>query len=254
MKILPPIPALPKAPITRRHQPRISRGASGFLAYRPCLRWEFGFSCAFCGIHEADFTSAGASEWGVFQIEHFVPEAQYQTLRIDYTNLFYACRFCNQARGATPRISTKGYRLLNPCEVTWADHFQLEQDNIVPIAGDLDASYTVETYDLNDPRKVRLRRLRRETLTARLDFIAHATQLEDELLDRAPKEEDSLKYLDLAKQLHSHKRQAYEDLLRFAAIPQDADSQCLCDTTEHHTLPVWFSSRSLTGFESPASA
>src|SRR5262245_60722814 len=45
-------------------------------------------------------------------------------------------------------------------------HFQRAGDSLRPVPGDVDAAYTEEAYDLNDPRKLEVRRLRAEALSA----------------------------------------------------------------------------------------
>lgn len=62
MKILPPVTLPPRQPTTRRHEPKAAFGAEGYQAYRACLRWEFGFTCSFCLMHEADLTGGRAVE------------------------------------------------------------------------------------------------------------------------------------------------------------------------------------------------
>src|SRR5881628_3580589 len=141
MRILPPSTRLPTQPLRRRHEPSLST----YRAYRSCLRWEFGFSCAFCLLHEADFIGSGLHS-GVFVVEHFESRSRSPSLSNSYENLFYACGLCNRARGAKPVLDTVGRRILNPTEVAWSEHFRLEHDEIQPLPGDRDASYTVEVY------------------------------------------------------------------------------------------------------------
>ena len=56
-----------------------------------------------------------------------------------------------------------GNRLLDPTKDVWSEHFRIDNDNIVPIDGDADAVYTEDVYAMNEARKVKLRRVRRET-------------------------------------------------------------------------------------------
>jgi hypothetical protein len=102
MKILPPATQPPRQPTIRRHEPKPAQGEEGYQAYRPCLRWEFGFTCAF---------------------------------------------------------------------IAWGDHFYRSGGRLLPFQGDVHASYTHQVYDLDDPRKVEMRRLRRELITNRLELF-----------------------------------------------------------------------------------
>src|SRR5215210_7160639 len=117
--------------LERRHTPRPTRGRRGYQAFRPCLRWEFGFTCAFCLAHESDLVEHGAEGTGLMTIEHFLPVSagktpvEAETLANDYGNCFYACRYCNGARIAAPVVDLRGRRLLNPCTHAWSEHFNL---------------------------------------------------------------------------------------------------------------------------------
>src|SRR5436190_1471867 len=78
------------APIPRRHTP----SRAGYATYRSCLRWEFGFTCAFCLLHEADLVEEGVQGTGLTTIEHHVAQSADLTLVDTYENCFYACRYC----------------------------------------------------------------------------------------------------------------------------------------------------------------
>jgi hypothetical protein len=235
MKILPASTVPWAKPIRRRHSPSPGR----LTSFRPCLRWEFGFSCAFCLLHEADM---GLDDRGAFSVEPWVPNAR-RTSDPTYDDLFYACAFCNRARGAAPRVASSGAHLLRPDEVAWDQHFSLENDLLVPRAGDPDAAYTAQVYDLNDPRKVRLRRFRREAITTRLRFLRESEGLRKRLLDRVATSptDDALAYLDVMQALESSVRAIASELLQLAAIPQDAAPRCRCGAAG--ALPEWFVSQ-----------
>ena len=80
----------PDAPLVRCHGPRGYADTDGF---RPWLRDEFTFRCAYCLQREA---------WGpmraAFDLDHFLPVAKYPTAALDYDNLLYACASCNSAK------------------------------------------------------------------------------------------------------------------------------------------------------------
>ncbi|MBY0457436.1 MAG: HNH endonuclease, partial [Gemmataceae bacterium] len=82
----------PRLPHARRHGPR---GYADYPSFRPWLRDEFVFRCAYCLRRET---------WGLvrgtFAIDHFLPVAVRPDLAVDYDNLVYACTTCNVAKSA----------------------------------------------------------------------------------------------------------------------------------------------------------
>ena len=84
--------AYPSAPLSRRHSPR---GYTDYHSYRPWLRDEFCFRCAYCLLRE---------QWGQVRgghsIDHFEAVAQNPDRVNDYDNLLYACATCNLAKAA----------------------------------------------------------------------------------------------------------------------------------------------------------
>ena len=113
----------------------------------------------------------GVQGTGLMWIEHFELVSVADDRINDYGNCLYACRFCNSSRYVT-RTNDDGRSLLDPCSQIWSERFSLDEDDrLLPAEADPDACYTFETYDINDSRKVRLRRLRRERLADWLDLI-----------------------------------------------------------------------------------
>jgi len=96
MRILPPVTKPWRTRIVRRHEPPVGRGRRAHRRYRQCLRWEFGFTCAFCLCHEADLILHGVEGSGETGVEHFVPVSHDEAAVNEYRNCFYACRYCNQ--------------------------------------------------------------------------------------------------------------------------------------------------------------
>lgn len=237
MRVLPDVTSPATHRLDRAHVP--PEGA--YPTYRDCLRWEFGFTCAFCLLHEADFIAHGAEGTGLFAIEHAELRSARPDLKDVYGNCFFICRFCNGARGKRPRTDARGNRLLDPCIDPWAEHFAAENDHLRAAAGDADASYTHRAYDLDDERKIRLRTDRRRTLPTIRDTLTETPDLIERLLTLAesalPEARRSL--TSVARKLHLHLGQAKEDLLRFRAIPEDAPSECRCETGVTRALPAW---------------
>jgi hypothetical protein len=247
MKILPPVTSPPRQPTARRHSPRITRGAQGYQAYRACLRWDFGFTCAFCLSHEADLAGGRPIEGlGVTGVEHGIPQGADRNRINDYSNCLYSCRYCNGARASRPR-SSEGRSLLDPTMTAWGDHFLRSGDQLLPREGDLDAVYTHEVYDMDDPRKVDLRRMRRELIADRLELLQRFPDDLEWLLSEAEASPPSRarQALDLARRLRRGANLAREELKGFAVVPADAPKVCRCNGTEHHTLPPQWANQSL---------
>lgn len=244
MKILPARTSPPSSLIERRHSPEPAKGRYGYRKYRPCLRWDFGFTCAFCLLHEADLVEHGVEGTGLTSVEHFIPVGGAGPIN-DYSNCFYACRFCNQARSDLPVVSGK-QRLLDPCANVWAEHFTLTADDqLVPVDGDSDAAYTHQSYDLDDPRKVDRRRVRRERLGEWRQLLEEGPGLLEELLARTSEQPSSGQraFLQAAEWLRRSIESAILDIQRYAAIPPDADAACRCGYNDHHALPTGLGSQ-----------
>jgi hypothetical protein len=243
MRLLPPQTLPAPWRIERLHRPRGSGARKGFQRYRSCLRWEFGFTCAFCLLHEADLVEHGAEGTGLTSVEHFAPVSAQQETSNQYANCFYACRFCNRARGTAPVVTREGRRLLNPCDDVWGDCFLVSsEDLLLPAEGDPDAAYTAQAYDLNDPRKVVMRRSRRERLEEWLQLLREGPNLEAELLQRtdaATPTERARQNLEAARSLRRCIEAALRDIQRYAVIPDDADASCHCGSPPPLEIPAW---------------
>jgi hypothetical protein len=137
MHILPPRTAPATTPTARRHAPQ----QASYGEYRACLRWDFGFTCAFCLLHESDLSQGmGVEGLGLMWIEHRFLQSTHESERDRYENCIYACRLCNQARGTAPLIDTRGHRLLDPTETAWAEHFEERRDLLEAKSGDVSAA------------------------------------------------------------------------------------------------------------------
>lgn len=237
MRILPPQLVPWRIAIQRRHDPPAAQGRYGYRSYRQCLRWEFGFTCPFCLCHEADFAPRGAEGLGVTQIEHLVPVSHDEDGTNEYLNCFYICRFCNRDRGMAATVDPEtGNRLLDPCDDVWNEHFVADGDELRPAEGSGSAAYTHVAYDLDDPRKVEIRRYRRETISACLRLLERGPRILERLLDRALQDQDT-ELVDAARQIEEGQRRAWQQLESFFVIPRDARKSCPCQGKDLYTLP-----------------
>jgi hypothetical protein len=182
----------------------------------------------------------------VLGVEHGISRASDPSRQNDYSNCFYACRLCNGARANRPQ-SSAGRSLLDPTRTAWGTHFRRSGDQLLPMEGDADAAYTYEVYDFGDPRKVEMRRLRRELITDRLELLARCPDELDWLLAQVEVSRPgrAREALELARLLRRAAIAGFEELARFAAVPSDAPTSCRCGRRDHLSLPIEFEIQSL---------
>lgn len=235
MLLLPPTTLPPNSAIERRHAP-----TGRYRNHRSCLRWEFGFSCAFCWLHETDLAPLGGEGLGLMWVEHKYPQSTSPGLADEYTSVFHACRRCNRARGMSPVEAPDGRRLLDACMIAWGDHFEARGDEMHPIAGDTDALLTYRVYDLDDPVKCRLRRERREAMERAWATVQACAMRYPRLLDAAERvksAEDRAEILGAAALLRNLMGRARDEIARHRLVPLDAPVSCACGRDEACTPP-----------------
>jgi hypothetical protein len=76
-----------------RHGPA---GYRNYQSFRPWLRDEFDFRCAYCLFRE------GWCRILSFQLDHFVPQIREPQRATTYSNLIYACPTCNLGKSKKP--------------------------------------------------------------------------------------------------------------------------------------------------------
>ncbi len=235
MQVLPGRTRPADEPLTRRHSPRPAR----YRNYRSCLRWEFGFSCAFCLLHESDFAEHGIGP-ELFWIEHHALRSARPDLVDDYENCFYACKWCNQARASKPVRNRDGRRLLHPCEVAWSERFAVRDDRLPPLdPADPDAAYTHAAYDLDSLRKQRLRADRADSLDRAWEMTRVVPGRLDALRELAARLDgaDRVTALTLCADLARLAADARRRLRRYAVVPGNAPGSCRCEDPPDLALP-----------------
>lgn len=112
-------------------------------SYKPYLRIDFRWSCAYCTRHEAE--NGGHYN---FEIDHFRPMYIFPRIASTYFNLYYSCRKCNRVKSDTwPNIQLrrKGFRFVDPCLDEPTKHFEIWYNNGLQIeVKSKPGSYTVE--------------------------------------------------------------------------------------------------------------
>lgn len=75
------------------------------------LQRDFCHRCCYCTRHE---TEVGGEE--NFVVEHFRPRSRFPELALVYSNLYYACKGCNEAKSALwPEPEQADCRFVDPC-------------------------------------------------------------------------------------------------------------------------------------------
>jgi uncharacterized protein (TIGR02646 family) len=96
--------------------------------YKPELRRDFQYRCAYCLIHEAHY--GGLRN---YHVDHFRPKGKkkFKHLALVYTNLYYACGLCNTFKGRhwpTVKEEQAGYGYVDPCqEDPYEDHIKVDE-------------------------------------------------------------------------------------------------------------------------------
>lgn len=240
------VPLMTRPPATSRTQRHKPKSANDYQRYRSCLRWDAGFTCCFCLVHESDLAPGGVEKTAQTSIEHIEPRAHAPHLAAEYENCAYACRFCNSARGTFPTVHPSGARLLHPWRDAWGAHFRLHEYRLAPVHqghGGRDARYTADVYQVNDETRIKLREKRHQFLLDRMRFFVRNVDELEELAERQSSPEDRLRLLLLARELATARQTALIELGERKATPADAPTHCRCGSQENHQLPpeieVW---------------
>lgn len=197
---------LADSPFGTEHQPP---ERSKYREYRPCLRLDYGFRCAYCGSHEVEVSNV--SPFGLFEVDHFRPKSwkQFRRLQASYSNLRWACALCNRTKGEawpSEQEQAGGYRLLDPVSDVLSEHIVENAEHELEALTD-NGQYFIDTFDLNS----KLHRLRR-SLRPNPQLVAALRIAVENAAGAAP--------------------QLQEDLAKLAAhldeSPHDAPDDCLC--------------------------
>ena len=153
-----------------------------YRRYKPHLRRDFQYQCAYCTINEAEF----GGHYN-FHIDHFRPQSLFPELRTEYSNLYYACSICNTYKSdtwPTEEQIARGRRFLDPCADDYAAHFEPQPDGMLRELTE-PAKYTSTHLRLNRQQLVKLRQRRKEqeqVFLKRVSSIQENLQKIDRLL------------------------------------------------------------------------
>lgn len=205
-------------------------------------------------LHEADLAEFGAEGTALFGIEHHVLKSVDPKRSGQYSNCFYACKYCNDARHTSPNRGPAGEQLLEPCSTAWAQHFALnlgdENDRLVPVAGDAHAEYTATIYDINAPGKCKRRASRRRELIRALRLLREAPDqirsLSAMLADASNYQPEVIEFaVEFWEQLHEELRRALRLCRRYQTVPSDRPERCRCASAAANEKDVWLWSASV---------
>src|ERR1017187_2572237 len=94
-----------------------------YRQYRPFLRRDFRFLCAYC--ERTEFVLGGEE---FFEIDHFRPAKKFPEQQTHYPNLYYSCGKCNRHKGSTwpsGELMGRGFRFADPCrEDMYSEHLE----------------------------------------------------------------------------------------------------------------------------------
>lgn len=206
--------------------------------YRDCLRWEFGFTCSVCLVHETDVSVDGVRGSKQMTVEHRELRKNNPARAADYDNLIYVCTYCNQSRRDKPLVEGS-VELLNPAEASWSEHFRLgDEYRLVPKEGDLAAERTACVYDVDEPRRQEIRRSRDERLRWSLDRIEEIPQFLEWVSGQLRESRiQPIELVRLARELRRDLRHAERELERYPAFPKDRSKRCACPKRKTFSLP-----------------
>lgn len=109
----------------RREVPTKSPREGKWTEHKPDLREDFNSHCGYCGSYDGY-----RHTW--FEVDHFIPKSIFEPLgeisNVDYRNLVYSCKFCNNNKLSKwpsnnvtkPNLNDKGF--VDPCEPEYDDH------------------------------------------------------------------------------------------------------------------------------------
>lgn len=124
-------------------EPRSVRvhGPAGYAShesFRPWLRDEFTFRCAYCLKRET-----WGQVTGEFELDHFEPQSLSPHRTLDYFNLVYACRRCNLIKLDQP--------IDDPLSLLTSDAAAVLPDGFIVGLGP-DTERIIRQLDLNSPK------------------------------------------------------------------------------------------------------
>jgi HNH endonuclease len=128
---------------------------TNYKDYRKFLRRDFFYSCAYCGMSEAEASAIR------FTIDHYEPQSARPELEKHYENLMWCCDECNIRKGSrcpSNEARLAGHRFFRPDLDKHSEHFA--RLGLRLNSKSSTGEYTIDAIDLNRQSLRRLRELR----------------------------------------------------------------------------------------------
>jgi hypothetical protein len=158
--------AYPAHSHVRKHGPA---EYAAYETYKPWLRDEFVFRCAYCLVRERWYPNGPAS----FSVDHFVAQVIAPDRALDYDNLVYACVGCNSAK--------RDKTVLDPCHEPMSRHLQVNDDGTIEALTPEGAEH-IDVLRLDDPQLTAFRGRMLRTL----ERLQSLSEVAAEHLNRTP--------------------------------------------------------------------
>jgi len=180
---------------------------SDYEDYRPELRIDFWFACAYCSI--AEIEASGIS----FEIDHYLPRENHKELAHTYENLMYSCRLCNRIKHdeePDDKMLAKGIRFFRPDQDDPDAHFEIRSIvDIYPLTPV--GEYTVEGIRLHREQLKKLRQRRHRLYQSKEVTLKGRQALQRMGLDRFPPHL-RLEVLGLKREIEAQAQTALDNL------------------------------------------
>ena len=129
-----------------------------YPAFRPFVRVDFCWRCAYCLL--AELWAAGE---GNFELDHFRPKSLFPAFERDFYNLYYACHPCNNTKHQKwppEDLEARGIGFVDLCQDEFNTHFRANDDGTWDGLTE-SGRYTIEILRLNKEHLVKARLLLR---------------------------------------------------------------------------------------------
>ena len=98
---------------------------SNYRRFKVHLREDFHRRCGYCDSFDK---WSGGSRY--YHVDHFKPKKHFPELERDYSNLIYACSYCNIFKSDDWPSEDVG-RYIDPCEEDYNDYFSRDNDGTI---------------------------------------------------------------------------------------------------------------------------
>lgn len=125
--------------------------------YRPTLRYDFFYACAYCSMSEFEASAVG------FQIDHYLPESKHPELKHAYSNLMWSCATCNGMKSdfePTNDDRDKGLYIIRIDNEDPSEHIASDEYRVVGKTST--GSFNIDVLHLNRSALIRIREIRQK--------------------------------------------------------------------------------------------